>query len=197
MTREEWLNKLAHRLRPLFVSAGAPLPEQLHISCGWPTRRALATAGGKSRTIGQCFPIECSTGGFAEVFVSPCLSDAVHVGAVLAHELCHAALNCDGGHGPRFKRLALAIGLEGKMTSTTATPELAERLNVLCESIGPYPHAALDYTKAEKKQSTRLLKVLCPECGYTVRITSKWIDVGLPTCPCGTDMIEEGQDEDE
>jgi hypothetical protein len=34
-----------------------------------------------------------------------------------------------------------------------------------------------------KKQGTRMLKAECPECGYTIRLTKKWADVGLPTCP--------------
>jgi hypothetical protein len=34
-----------------------------------------------------------------------------------------------------------------------------------------------------KKQSTRMLKAECLECGYTIRLTKKWADVGLPSCP--------------
>jgi len=33
-----------------------------------------------------------------------------------------------------------------------------------------------------------MLKVSCPADGYTVRTTAKWIAVGFPTCPCGTEM---------
>ena len=30
------------------------------------------------------------------------------------------------------------------------------------------------------------IKAECPECGYIIRVTQKWIDdAGLPTCPCG------------
>lgn len=38
------------------------------------------------------------------------------------------------------------------------------------------------------KQSTRMLKVECGSCGYTLRTTAKWLEVGTPTCPCGTLM---------
>jgi hypothetical protein len=34
-----------------------------------------------------------------------------------------------------------------------------------------------------KKQSTRMLKAECPECGYTIRLAKKWAEVGLPSCP--------------
>ncbi|HDR9259641.1 TPA: transcription elongation protein SprT [Burkholderia vietnamiensis] len=33
------------------------------------------------------------------------------------------------------------------------------------------------------KQSTRLHKVCCADCGYTVRVTQRWIEEGLPHCP--------------
>jgi hypothetical protein len=31
----------------------------------------------------------------------------------------------------------------------------------------------------------------CPCCGYTVRTTHKWIAVGAPRCPSGTEMVPE------
>lgn len=37
--------------------------------------------------------------------------------------------------------------------------------------------------KLKKKQSTRLLKAECAECGYVVRVTAKWVnEVGAPRC---------------
>ena len=42
-----------------------------------------------------------------------------------------------------------------------------------------------------KKQGTRLKKVECISCGYVVRITQKWIDIGLPVCVCGMPMSQE------
>lgn len=32
------------------------------------------------------------------------------------------------------------------------------------------------------KQPTRLLKAECPVCGYTIRVTQKWVAQGLPVC---------------
>jgi hypothetical protein len=34
-------------------------------------------------------------------------------------------------------------------------------------------------------------KVACPDCGYTVRMARSWMNVGLPTCPCGAGMRPE------
>lgn len=38
-------------------------------------------------------------------------------------------------------------------------------------------------TSAKPKQTTRLLKAACNECGYTVRVTQRWLDIGPPHCP--------------
>ena len=37
----------------------------------------------------------------------------------------------------------------------------------------------------------RLRKVICADCGYTARVARSWMDVGLPTCPCGAEMRPE------
>jgi hypothetical protein len=48
--------------------------------------------------------------------------------------------------------------------------------------LGEYPHAALNVGRVLTPQSTRMLKASC-HCGYTVRLTKKWADAGLPCCP--------------
>ncbi len=37
---------------------------------------------------------------------------------------------------------------------------------------------------------SRLLKVTCEDCGYTCRVTRKWLDVGPPHCPNHGAMVE-------
>lgn len=50
--------------------------------------------------------------------------------------------------------------------------------------------------EAPKKQTTRMLKCECPQCGYTVRTTRKWLDVAVPVCPVhGHEMELEGVEE--
>jgi predicted peroxiredoxin len=95
--------------------------------------------------------------------------------------------DCQHGHKAPFARIAKRVGLEGKMTATHAGKTLAQRLNALAAEIGPYPHASLDMSQV-KKQGTRLIKLVCADCGYTVRTTAKWIEIGLPTCACGEEM---------
>jgi hypothetical protein len=132
----------------------------------------------------------CSADGAHELFISPALDDQQRVAEVLVHELCHAVDNCRHGHGPEFRAIATAVGLAGPMTATVAGPQLTERLNALLSGMPEYPHRTLDVNVEAKKQSTRLLKIVCPACGYTARTTRQWLDHGLPTCPCGTRMAQ-------
>jgi tRNA(Ile2) C34 agmatinyltransferase TiaS len=39
-----------------------------------------------------------------------------------------------------------------------------------------------------KKQTTRLLRVVCPNCGARLRATRRFLAEGRPTCPCGYAM---------
>jgi hypothetical protein len=105
----------------------------------------------------------------------------------LAHQLIHVAAGPNVGHKGAFVKIAKSIGFNAPWTTTPATPELIRRLNGLVVNLGLYPHAAID-KRGRKKQGTRLLKVICGGCGYTIRTTQQWIDTGLPTCVCGSEM---------
>jgi len=179
MNREQWLTELTDKLRPDFLAIHGMLPEKLRVTCGWPSKGGLAQ---KSRVIGECWPCKASADSTVEVFISPYVSDSLQVASTLVHELVHAS--GAKGHRIAFKQRAVAMGLEGKMTATKAGPKLKERLNALIADLGNYPHALLDKSQSpHKKDGTRLLKVQCPVCEYTVRTTQKWLDVGLPVCP--------------
>lgn len=78
------------------------------------------------------------------------------------------------------------------MRSTQAGTQLTDRLNDLCNQLGPYPHATLNTNAPDrKKQSTRLLKAECLMCGYAIRLTQKWVKVGLPICPAPSETHPE------
>lgn len=184
-TREAWLAQLANSLSPLFSGAGFPLPSRVRFSCGWPG------CGDRQTRIGECWHSKASADGSFEIFISPTQSDPLAVGGTLVHELCHTAVGLEAGHGPRFRACALSVGLCGPMRSTKSSQQLVEQLNNIMSLIGPYPHAELKPSdRPTKKDGTRLLKVACPECEYTVRVSRKWLDVGLPVCPCGVEMTE-------
>lgn len=199
LRREEWLAQLVELLRPLFAAQNKPLPKKIRVSCGWPSSGGRGTS---KRVIGQAWSAEASGDGTHETFISPTIDDKLVVAATLVHELVHHAVGVKEGHKRPFRTLALALGLEGKMTATTASKDLQERLHDLMKPLGAYPHAALDpFAGPVKKQSTRMLKVECgrKECGCICRMTRKWLDdVGPPKCRCGGTMREvEVEDEDE
>lgn len=181
-TREQWLNAAVQALRVLFDEHGAADYPKLRVSCGFPK-------GGRGKTIGQAWHPDCSGDETVELFISPALEKLTGFGVVdtLLHELIHAVVGNECGHKGDFRKLAKDIGLSGKMTATFAEGELEDRLLLLVADLGPYPHAELT-NKTTTKQSTRMIKVLCNDCGYTLRTTKKWIEVGLPTCVCGNEM---------
>lgn len=181
MNRETWLTTAIHALVPLFDAQEISLPP-VRVSCGFPGGR-----GSKASTIGQCWNTAASTDEVSQIFISPVLDDKVQVLATLVHELIHAVDNCESGHKGPFAKMAKAMGLTGKMTATVAGEDLVKDLEAL--DLPDYPHAALvPGAGGGKKDGTRMIKVICPEDGYTLRTTKKWIDIGLPSCPCGEVM---------
>lgn len=187
-TREEWLLDASRRLEPLFEKAGKPIPSSYHVSVGFPSTKALSL---KSRRLGEAWTRKVSGNGMAHVFLSPVISEPLRLLDILLHELVHVAVGNECGHRGAFASTAKALGLVGEMTATTAGPELVEELRIINEALGAYPQDTFNPSETlrpTKKQSTRMLKVACPDCGYTVRTTEKWISVGLPSCPCGAQM---------
>jgi hypothetical protein len=182
MTREEWLVAATNLLRTDFNQVETEIPEKIRVTCGWPSKSGRAK---KSPVVGEAWPAQCSEDGYAEIFISP-TTTGIEVLAILVHELVHTATPGDGHRG-KFPSTAKALGLVGKMTATAAGPELTERLQAITTELGEYPHAKL--TPIEKKvQGTRMLKLLCPDCGYLARTSQKWINTGTPICACGTQM---------
>jgi hypothetical protein len=184
-TREEWLLAAIDHLRPAFASHRATLPAAMQVSVGFPSVRALSQ---RSPRIGECWPPEASLDGLHHLFVSPLLTQPLPILATLVHELVHAAVGTRARHGAPFRRLAVALGLAGRMTATVAGPILEAQLRELAHRLGAFPHAGLLPDPHRRKQGTRLRKIVCPQCGYTARTTAKWIAAGLPTCPCGAPM---------
>lgn len=175
--RESWLLAATEELRGgLFRSCGATIPP-VRVSVGFP-------GGGSARTrIGEYWLAHACTDAVPQIFISPVLDNPVRILDVLVHELVHAVHPKDG-HGKAFRKLALAVGLTGKMKATVAGPELEKSLNDLSASLGALPHSSINL-KDRKKQTTRLNKVECASCGYTCRVTAKWLDaMGAPLCSC-------------
>lgn len=87
------------------------------------------------------------------------------------------------------------------MTATTPGDAFKRNLSVILTGAGPLPHARLGFggqSSGPKKQKARLLKAVCLECGYTVRVTRKWVEeAGAPRCPKHGPMQVDGLDDDE
>ena len=181
VTRENYLKSATAIMAPWFDAQGHPLPS-VRVSVGIPA----GGKGGKLKRIGECWSPLASADKTTEVFICPSQSNAVDVLAILVHELVHAAVGLEHGHKGAFKRVAIALGLEGKMTSTKAGAALTDRLNAIVTKLGAYPHAALNTAlSGRKKQSTRMIKLTCDDCGWTCRTAQKNVDAGLPICHCG------------
>lgn len=187
VTREAWLMTAIESLRPMFAEIDAELPESIRVSTGW-TKRA------RKGSVGWTWISGAAEDKVNNVFISPEIDDSVTALRILAHELIHVWDDCEHGHTGAFKQKWAALGFVGKATECTAGEELADQLEALTILLGDYPHKKM-LTGADggkgtmpKKQGTRMIKVTCDCCGYTVRTTQKWIDAGLPACPSGTEM---------
>jgi hypothetical protein len=208
INREHWLHLFAEAVTPLIEKrAGITVPlKKTRLSCSFPKGRATPNRKTGRFTSGQCFHADSFKSGLHEILINPIRDDRYDIAETVIHELIHASLVKGTGHKAPFARAAKAVGLEGKPTETVLSTELRETLGPILDQIGPYPHKKID-GEWGRKQTTRLLKVMCVDCGYvneqgngyTARITLTWIEnAGLPTCPCGATMslIEKGEEAD-
>lgn len=174
--REEWLNTITDKyIRPHFAQVGYTVPANVRMSCSLTSHK---------KAIGQCWDSSVSQDSTYEIFVSPKIADSVRVVDILIHELAHAVVGIKNGHNKTFGKCARAVGLDGKLTATHASATLKQTITQWVSDLGQYPHAVLDGDNTgAKKQTTRLLKCVCGDCGYTVRLARKWVEVALPKCP--------------
>ena len=212
-TREEWLVAAAGLIKKQVLTKdvinnvddqNTKFPK-IRISCGFTGSRS------GNKAIGVCWYPQGSSDKTTEIFISPVMDNAVptkdneqSVLDILIHEMIHA-IRPTAGHKAPFKRIAVAAGLAGKMTSTHAGPELIPTLKKIAKELGKYPHAKLNAGSivGKPKQGTRLISAHCPhgDCDgsgnldvtYKVQITRKWIQsAGMPTCPIhGDELVQQ------
>lgn len=211
INREQYLTHAIDTLRThIFEPSGYQVPENIRVSCSWPSRGGM---GRKRRVIGQCWDASCSADGRFEIFISPRIADPVEVLEILTHELIHIVVGIGHGHRGPFPKCAETIGLEGKMTATRGGEAFKRAIAPLIESLGPYPHSALDpfarsvnddpqddpaigpdgarRTSGAKPQKGRMRKTECPECGLTFRVSGRWLEAARLGCP---DIACDGHD---
>ena len=187
-TREQWLTRGVELLNAeVFAPADMGIAEHVRVSVGFP----YGSGKRKGEIVGQCFSPSVSADFTSQIFIAPTESDPISVLDTLAHELIHAIVGNECGHGGAFKQLATKIGLEGEMTETTAGEELRAKLQTIADKIGDYPHAGMNMDDIKpKKQSTRMLKIECPECDNIARQSDKaFKNHGLICGDCQVPMV--------
>ncbi len=206
-TREQWLAAFRDAVTPQFAALGAPLPP-VRIALGW------TGSGASTRYAGECWSDKVSADGTHEIYISPIIDDPFRAADILVHELCHAAAGLPAGHRGEFAKLARAFDLEGPLTATIGGRAFKRKMSDTMTALGPLPHARImldrfnmptpvptpgkpvskapPMSSRPKRQRGRNLKVSCADCGYTVRLTRKWLDVGAPLCPTHNKPMKEG-----
>jgi len=181
--REDWLLQLARLMQPIIAErTGATFPPY-RVTCGFPSKGGML--GKKTRVRGQCWSAAASDDQHAEIFISPVEDDRATIAAILAHEMIHAAMP-EAGHKRPFQIAAAKIGHIPPFTTSEPTPAFMAWAQPLLDQLAPYPHRRLNAmapVAQKKKQTARMLKCECPECGYTVRTARKWLEEkGAPFC---------------
>ena len=205
INRETYLEVAKIEISKLFKSKGYTFKAKdlkgIKVTTSFPT------SGGQSASapIGLCcYNYNSNT----EILISPVLGgktieQSTEVLAVLTHELVHAYLGAGFGHGAKFKKVATAVGLTGRMTSTTAGKEFKEWAKETIKKIGKFPHEKFNL-EGRKKQSTRMIRAICDSKEtYDGGCDSKWYasraqwskglgQCDVPSCE-GTKVIDRAQ----
>lgn len=210
MNREAWLNAMAERMAPRFEELGFPLPK-FRAAIGFTSGGMRSAANGecwhpKSSADGVYEILirpdvaepyyaaailfhelthtavgfkENHRGKFAKVM------KACGLAAPFTSTVPTEAFN--EWVAPFIEELGPLPHASLRWTGTSIEPgkkpivvgKIAKALRV-GDEVEPVDEPA---STAKPKQGTRLKKASCPECGYTVRVTQKWLDVGPPHCP--------------
>lgn len=192
-TREDWLQAATVYLTKFFAKRAVDIPQNVRLSCGFPHG-----SRGNGSIKAQTWPASASKDKTIEVFISPAIDDPSTVMDYLLPELVHAAIGPEHKHNDDYKKACERLGLTGTAREPVlndGTALHAETMRVI-EKCGIYPHAKIDWN-TRKRQSTRLIKASCPECGYITRTTRKWIEKAQPICPsCTTTRKKQMMDVD-
>lgn len=177
--REAWLQEAASFLLEIMEQQKLARVD-VRVSCGWPSRGGV---GQRRTVIGQCFASQVCADGRPQIFISPRIADSVEVLGTLLHELIHASVGCEHGHGAVFSQAARKVGLAGPPTATTVGDTLRPVLQAYCDRAGVYPHAAIQVKAKAKKPGSRLRLY---ECGcdpvVKVRVASDAFQARCQVC---------------
>jgi len=165
-------------------------------------RYATSLMGGtginESGALAHCHFMHATGNGYHEIRMGVHVGgrktkdDSCRVADILLHEILHTC-NPRAGHKGSFGIMARTMGLEGALTSTTASDELRAKIwDEVVTRLGKYPHNAVTLTPRGKRgKGSRSIKVQCPECEFVMRTTRLWIDKaeGSLICPIGCNTV--------
>lgn len=134
-SREESLRCGVSQLRDWFASKGVTVPADVCVSCGFPS------GGAAHKRLGECWPRARSDYKRNEVFVNAIASDGTMVLSILAHELLHAADDCESKHSTQFTAMSKLIGFSGGKHSAPQSAEAKAAMAEIAASLGLYPAA--------------------------------------------------------
>jgi hypothetical protein len=183
--REAWLRAVYTEIRRTLLPEA---PETVAVTWGFPAHGATRT---RNRAIGECWTggaVGCE--GAQAILISPVITDGLRVADVLVHEMVHAALPSGTGHQGAFVRLMKRVGLTGRPTATTASPELKAKLQAIIQRVGPWPKGHL--TPPAPKDKSRQLKAIC-DCSRILRVSRRTFEGGAILCgECDSAFMLEG-----
>jgi hypothetical protein len=96
-TRESWLRAATDELRNYLESCSLTVPNNIRFAIAFPS------TGRRGARIGECWHSSTSADGHFEIIIRADVADPVEVLGVLVHELVHAGLPPDAGHGKPYR----------------------------------------------------------------------------------------------
>lgn len=222
--RETWLNSLAAMMAPRFAELGHPLPP-FRVSVGFPSAgmdsAAIGECWDKRASKDGRFEIFIRPDTADSMEVAFVLGhELIHaaVGLEHGHKGDFATVAIALGFPRPLTKAApptpeLRAWFQPMLDTLGAIPHaalswrnLAGGRGVSRKGGGVAPKTNQDADSGEgeapassrpKRQTTRLRKASCAECGYTVRVTSKWLELGPPHCPTHGAMTVEGDGQED
>jgi hypothetical protein len=217
-TREEYLTAQGEIFdRDIAECTGLTTPP-VRVATGFPVNTRVYTGkGSRSGAIGQAWHGAVAADGIGNIVISPVLIDPVRVGGVHIHERLHHAVGIEHGHRKPFADACRAVDLTMPATATGEGDDFADYMRwTVLPQVGDYPHAEVDFTRpmprkpadpenpdapedpeiypdGRKKQTTRLMKAMCPNrcTEMSVNITRRWATPEtMPLCPCCSKSLE-------
>lgn len=207
MNRETWLHQMAELMRPRFEELGFPIPK-FRVAIGFTSGGQRSNAGAECWNShcsdDQAFEILIAPDMVEPYMLCNCLAhELTHAAVGFEHghkgdfaKVCKA-LGLLGPMtattaGPLFKEYVAPfleklgpipharlkfdrMPLPGPVDPATPGSEVGER--------PAQPRIGGRASTAKPKQGTRLKKAECSQCGYTVRVTARWLEIGPPHCP--------------